>query len=171
MKEEGVILSLGSNLGDRLTHLRRGVASLAGCLRIGSVSSVFETAPQGVAPQPDYLNAVIRGVTRLSPQALLDWAREIEDAAGRERPFPGAPRTLDIDLLFFGERVIHEPRLTIPHPRWRDRPFVLVPLMEVAPGWTDPESGRTIEFIWGEGEFSAGEVQPVAPPHALREAL
>lgn len=153
-----VLLSLGSNLGDRLEHLRRGVEGLTRGVEVEAVSSIYESAPAGYEEQPDFLNAVVRGRTVLGPRELLALAQEVEEDEGRRRSFPNAPRTLDIDILFFGDRVMREPGLTLPHPRWRERDFVRVPLAEVAGDWKDPESGRIL----------AAAGRAAAPRHGLR---
>jgi 2-amino-4-hydroxy-6-hydroxymethyldihydropteridine diphosphokinase len=140
-----VAIALGSNLGDRRAHLEYAVASLSMLLANLAVSSYHDTAPVGVAgPHPVYLNAVAVGDTTLSPRTLLDALLAIERERGRERPHGNAPRTLDLDLILFGDAVLDEPGLTVPHPRFRERRFVLEPLSEIAPGLRDPVTGRTM---------------------------
>jgi 2-amino-4-hydroxy-6-hydroxymethyldihydropteridine diphosphokinase len=108
-------------------------------------SGRYETTPVGGPPDaPLYLNEVVVGSTTLSPQALLDTLLAIERDCGRERPLKDAPRTLDLDLILYGDFVIDEPGLTVPHPRFRDRAFVLDPLSEIAGDWVDPVSGLTM---------------------------
>lgn len=138
-----------------------------------AVSSVVESEPQGVAADtdsPDFLNAVVRARTGLEPDEVLAGCRRVEEAAGRTRSRPGAPRTLDIDLLFHGDRVLRSPDLTVPHPRWKERGFVLRPLREVAAGWRDPESGRTVEEICRERPELLERAWIVAPAAALQES-
>jgi 2-amino-4-hydroxy-6-hydroxymethyldihydropteridine diphosphokinase len=94
-----------------------------------------------------FLNAAAVGDTSLSARELLDLLLATEHALGRERPFPGAARTLDLDLILYGQAVLDEPGLIVPHPRFRERRFVLEPLSEVAAGWTDPLTGRTVEEL------------------------
>jgi 2-amino-4-hydroxy-6-hydroxymethyldihydropteridine diphosphokinase len=138
-------IALGSNLGDRRAHLDYAVRRLSEFLRDLRVSSYIDTEPVGMPPAaPPFLNAAAVGETTLSPRALLDALLDIERARGRERPFVNAPRTLDLDLVLFGDAVVEEPGLTVPHPRFRDRRFVLEPLAEIAPGLVDPVSGRSI---------------------------
>ena len=108
------------------------------------VSRWYETEPVGVAAQPPFLNGAAAGETGLSPGALLDAILEIERERGRTRPFAGAPRTLDLDLVLFGDRVLNEPGLVVPHPRFRERRFVLEPLAEIAPAMVDPVTGLTV---------------------------
>jgi 2-amino-4-hydroxy-6-hydroxymethyldihydropteridine diphosphokinase len=143
-----VAIALGSNLGDRRAHLAFGLAALPGFITNLRVSSWHDTAPVGVSPdQPRYLNGVVVGETALTARELLDRLLAIEAAAGRTRPSPMAPRTLDLDLILFGDQKIEEPGLAVPHPRFRERRFVLEPLAEVAPDWIDPVTGRRIEAL------------------------
>jgi 2-amino-4-hydroxy-6-hydroxymethyldihydropteridine diphosphokinase len=140
-----VAVALGSNLGDRRAHLDHAIASLRTVLRNVTVSTYYETVPAGVAgPQPLYLNAVAVGETALPARALLDALLAIEGERGRSRPYPNAPRTLDLDLILCGQTVIDEPGLVVPHPRFRERRFVLQPLAEIAPDLRDPISGKTV---------------------------
>ena len=112
------------------------------------VSTFHDTAPVGVGPQPTFLNAAAVGETSLPAKTLLDTLLAIEKDLGRERPFPGAPRTLDLDLILYDDAVIDEgPTLIVPHPRFRERRFVLEPLSEIAPDWRDPVTGRTVEEL------------------------
>ena len=140
-----VAVALGSNLGDRRAHLDHAVAALHHLLSNLSVSLYYDTVPVGVVgPHPVYLNAAAVGETPLPARALLDALLAIEGTRGRTRPHPNAPRTLDLDLILFGENVIDEPGLMVPHPRFRERRFVLQPLAQIAPELRDPVSGRTI---------------------------
>ena len=112
------------------------------------VSDVRETDAFGVeSPQPAYLNAVVIGKTALAPHALLEFLLGVEDGRGRTRPFPLAPRTLDLDLILFGGLVVDQPGLRIPHPRFRERRFVLEPLAELAPEWIDPVTGTSVQEL------------------------
>jgi 2-amino-4-hydroxy-6-hydroxymethyldihydropteridine diphosphokinase len=143
-----VAIALGSNLGDREANLAFGLSALPGFITNLVQSSWHDTTPAGVsADQPRYLNGVVIGETSLSARQLLDRLLQIENAAGRTRPAAMAPRTLDLDLILFGDKKIEEPGLTVPHPRFRDRLFVLEPLAEVAPGWIDPGTGLTISAL------------------------
>jgi 2-amino-4-hydroxy-6-hydroxymethyldihydropteridine diphosphokinase len=139
-----VAIALGSNLGDREAHLESAVRRLQHILTGLRVSSWRETAPVGVSPQPDFLNGVVVGQTVLSARALLDRLLAIERVSGRTRPHDGAARTLDLDLILCGGEVIDEPGLRVPHPRFRERLFVLEPLAEVAADWRDPVTGLTV---------------------------
>lgn len=118
---------------------------LAALLSGAVASGRYETTPVGGPPDaPLYLNEVVVGSTTLDPRTLLDTLMAIERETGRERPFPDAPRTLDLDIILYGDFVIDEPELQVPHPRFRDRAFVLDPLSEVAGDWVDPVSGLTM---------------------------
>jgi len=143
-----VAVSIGSNLGDRQSHLRFGIYKLSRILDDMRVSNQRETAPVGVAvDQPEFLNAAVVGTTTLPPRELLDALLAIERERGRERPFQNAPRTLDLDLILYGDSVVDEPGLQVPHPRFRERRFVLEPLAEIAPDIVDPVTGLTIRQL------------------------
>jgi 2-amino-4-hydroxy-6-hydroxymethyldihydropteridine diphosphokinase len=142
-----VAIALGSNLGDREATLRGAVAALRPTVRNLRVSSFHETAYVGAEAQPDVLNGAVVGETPLGPHALLERLLEIEQQFGRTRPYGGAPRTLDLDLILYGQQVIDEPGLIVPHPRFRARLFVLAPLAEIAPEWRDPVTGKTVEEL------------------------
>jgi 2-amino-4-hydroxy-6-hydroxymethyldihydropteridine diphosphokinase len=140
-----VAIALGSNLGNRREHLDFGVSKLQTLLRNLTVSRYHDTAPVGVSgPQPLYLNAAAVGNTRLSARDLLNALLAIERERGRERPQANAPRTLDLDLILYGDAVIDEPGVTVPHPRFRERRFVLEPLAEIGRDLRDPVSQRTV---------------------------
>ncbi len=141
-------VTLGSNLGDRAAHLDFAIARLATLLDNLKASRYYDTVPVGVSgPQPIYLNAAAVGTTTLSARELLDGLLAIERERGRERPHDNAPRTLDLDLILFGDAVIVEPGLIVPHPRFRERRFVLEPLAEVAAGLRDPVTGKTADQL------------------------
>jgi len=141
-------VTLGSNLGDRAAHLDFAIARLAALLDNLKASRYYDTVPVGVSgPQPIYLNAAAVGKTTLSARELLDGLLAIERERGRERPHDNAPRTLDLDLILFGDAVIVEPGLVVPHPRFRERRFVFEPLAEVAAGLRDPVTGKTADQL------------------------
>jgi len=162
-----VILALGSNLGDRLLRLRRAVALLSRHVEVEAVSSVYASDPVGYREQPEFLNAILVGRTRLRPGSLLELALETEREAGRARPFPGAPRTLDIDVVFYGDLVLDGQDLTLPHPRWRERSFVLAPLAEVAPALRAPPDGERVDRLWAGRREQLPPVRRVAGPRSL----
>ena len=142
-----VAIALGSNDGDRKSHLDFAVGRLSTIFSSITVSRWYETEPVGVGLQPLFLNGAAVGRTTLSARELLDTLLAIERERGRERPFRNAPRTLDLDLVLFGDRVIDEPGLSVPHPRFRERQFVLGPLSEIAPDMIDPVTGRTVQEL------------------------
>jgi 2-amino-4-hydroxy-6-hydroxymethyldihydropteridine diphosphokinase len=153
-----VAIALGSNVGDRRGHLDYAVAALRALLTDVAVSRYYDTVPVGVSgPQAMFLNAAAVGYTALKPRALLDALLAIEQERGRERPYLNAPRTLDLDLILAGDTVAVEPGLVLPHPRFRERRFVLEPLAAVAPELRDPVSGRTVaELLSDVAAGSAG---------------
>jgi 2-amino-4-hydroxy-6-hydroxymethyldihydropteridine diphosphokinase len=140
-----VAVALGSNLGDRDTILRAALEALGPYIASLRASSFHETAPVDMpgAPGP-FLNAAAVGETALAPRELLETLLTIEQQFGRERPYAGASRTLDLDLILYGDRQIDERGLIVPHPRFHERTFVLAPLAEIAGDWIDPRSGRTV---------------------------
>lgn len=140
------VVALGSNLGDRRAALAFAATRLSAVLESVALSEAIETEPEGegLGDQPLYLNAVIVGDTALDARALLDELMAIEEAFGRERPYAGAARTLDLDLVLLGDQVIEEPDLQVPHPRFRERFFVLGPLAQVAPDLRDPVTGLRV---------------------------
>jgi 2-amino-4-hydroxy-6-hydroxymethyldihydropteridine diphosphokinase len=158
-------LGLGSNLGDRLTNLQAAVDALQTepGLRVTASSRVWETAPVGGPPQPDYLNAVIRVETDLSARDLLDAARRVEARLGRVRRERWGARSLDVDVLLYDEERIDEPELVVPHPRIAQRAFVLLPLLELEPDPILPDGTRLKDV-----RVDPGGARPSAPPLAVR---
>lgn len=150
-------IGLGANLGAREAALRGALAGMAALpgTRVLRVSSLYRSAPVD-AGGPDYLNAVAEIATTLPPPALLHALQALEQAAGRERPYRNAPRTLDLDILFYGELRLESAALTLPHPRLHERAFVLLPLADLAPERVAPEwlagvAGQAIEQLGGVG--------------------
>ena len=141
-----VAVALGSNLGDREQHLHDAVAALRDDVASIRLSRFHDTTPVDMPGDPPrVLNAALTGITSLDPHALLQRLLEIERRLGRERPYPGASRTVDLDLILYGDAVIDDPpELVVPHPRFRERAFVLDPLAEIAADWIDPVTGHTI---------------------------
>ena len=150
-------LGLGSNLGDRQANLDRALEFLGQRLRVKKISSIYDSEPVGNIEQPRFLNLVCEVVTNLPPMGLLALGKGIENKLGRGGGPSGAPRTIDIDILLYGDEVIETPELTIPHSRMARRAFVLVPLVEIAPDVKHPVTGQTAK----EMLKAAKEVQGV----------
>ena len=139
----GAFIGLGSNLDDPVAQVERAFAEIARIPHstLAARSSLWRSAPLGYAAQPDFVNAVARVDTTLTPHALLAELQRIEQAHARARSFPNAPRTLDLDLLLYDGETIDTPDLAVPHPRMHERAFVLAPLLEIAPGAVIPGHG------------------------------
>jgi 2-amino-4-hydroxy-6-hydroxymethyldihydropteridine diphosphokinase len=142
-----IYLALGSNLGDRMSNLTSAVQHLSAKLTIKKLSSVYETEPVYVKEQPLYLNAALSAVTELEPSALFRFVKSIETDLGRQPSFRNAPRLIDIDILFYGDRIIETPELTVPHPGIAERAFVLVPLAEIAPKMVHPVTHEKVSEL------------------------
>ncbi len=155
-----VFLSLGTNLGDRLTHLNSALDSLPPDVQITKKSPVYETPPWGYEDQGPFLNMVIEGQTELEPEVLLARLKQLETDLGRRPSFRWGPRIADMDILFYGEMVLDTPELTIPHPRMQERAFVLVPLADIAPDWKHPVLGKTVRQMLAEVDASG--IKPFA---------
>lgn len=143
-----VAIALGSNLDQPHTHLQYAVQRLGRMLGRFAASSFINTVPEHGADQPAYLNAAVRGDWPDTARALLDDLLTIEQERRRVRIGDRAPRTLDLDLILFGDAVIDEPGLVVPHPRFRQRGFVLQPLAEVAPDMVDPVTGQSVATLY-----------------------
>lgn len=143
---ESVYLSLGSNLGDRVATLKEAIARIAEIpeTQVCAVSSVYDTVPAYHDDQPEFANMVIRVDTGLDPVELFTRLTMIESDLGRRREFPNSPRTLDIDILLYGDQVIETDLLTVPHRGMRERDFVVTPMSEIAPGLVLPD-GRPLD--------------------------
>jgi 2-amino-4-hydroxy-6-hydroxymethyldihydropteridine diphosphokinase len=153
-----VYLSLGSNIGDRDAHLRAAIEALdAGGVQVLRTSPVYETEPVDYRDQDWFLNLVVEAETALFPVQLLGRIARIERALGRVRKIPKGPRTIDIDILFYGSAMIKTAHLEIPHPRLGERRFVLAPLADLAPGLRHPATHRSVR-----------EMLQNAPPAAVR---
>ena len=161
---EIVYIALGSNLEQPRRQLQAGFAALARLpgTQLMAQSSLYRSAPVGYANQADFVNAVAALRTALAPRALLDALLALESEHGRVRAFPNAPRTLDLDIALYGERVIDEPGLTVPHPRMHSRAFVIVPLAEIAPDALVPGHGRVRELLAGVDSASVSVLQESA---------
>lgn len=157
-------LGLGANLGDRLANLQRAVDLLAEVsgLRVARSSRVYETEPVGGPEQPEYLNAVVEVETDLAPHDLLEACLSVETRMGRVRAEPWGPRTIDVDVLTYGDETIDEPDLVVPHPRMHERGFVLVPLAELTADPSLPGELRLASLRLGPSVVLG--VRPFAPP-------
>jgi 2-amino-4-hydroxy-6-hydroxymethyldihydropteridine diphosphokinase len=142
-----IYLSLGSNLGNRTSNLEKALHSLSPLVDVVNQSSIYETEPWGVLDQPNFLNQVLEGETNLSPSELLEHVKGIEREMGRKPSRRFGPRLVDIDILFYGDQIISEDGLTIPHKRMSERAFVLIPLKEIAPDLLYPGSPQTINDL------------------------
>jgi 2-amino-4-hydroxy-6-hydroxymethyldihydropteridine diphosphokinase len=153
---KAVYLSLGSNLGDREGNLRAAIEALRGArVRVGKVSSFYETEPVDYLEQPWFLNCVVDGETAVPAPELLRALREIETRIGSKKEFAKGPRLLDIDILLYGDDTIVTAELQVPHPRMLARKFVLEPLAEIAPELKHPSwSGTAMEMLACTGDRS-----------------
>lgn len=142
-------VGLGSNRGDRREHLERSVRELSRLprTRLVRLSSLYDSEAVGDPEEPRYLNAVAMIETGLGPRELLEGLRGVEEREGRPASRRSGPRTLDLDLLFYGDRVLEEQGLQVPHPRSPERLFVLVPMTELDPAWTDPRTGLRMDAL------------------------
>ena len=140
-----IYLSVGSNLGDRSANLDRAVGALTEAgVHVLRRSAIYETEPVDFLDQPWFLNCVVEAETSLAPRALLAALQGIEALLGSRKLIPKGPRIIDLDILFYGDALIHEPGIEIPHRRLADRRFVLVPLAELAPEWRHPVSHKRV---------------------------
>lgn len=162
-------VGLGANLNDPAAQIEYAFAELDRLpgTRLVARSSLYASAPVGYLDQPDFVNAVAQVETSLAPRALLAALLDIEHRHGRERSFRNAPRTLDLDLLLYGDARFHEDGLTLPHPRMHERAFVLLPLLEIAPDALIPGIGRAADWA----RLCAGQsIAPLVPPAAVVNA-
>jgi 2-amino-4-hydroxy-6-hydroxymethyldihydropteridine diphosphokinase len=147
-----VWLGLGSNLGDRESTIARAVALASQFLNDVKTSGLWESKARYVEDQPDFLNAVVKGRTELEPELLLDAVQSVEKELGRDRASvgPKGPRSIDLDILLYGDRIIVSDRLVVPHPGMRERKFVLLPLVRLDPGLVDPVSRKPFASFLSE---------------------
>jgi len=168
LSQHRTVLSLGSNLGERLENLQEAVDALfdAPGLTFVAISPVYETKPWGGVEQPDFLNIVVVADTFIAPERLLERVLSIEDAMRRERKIHWGPRTLDIDIVTFGDIHSADPDLTLPHPHAHERAFVLVPWADIAPDAELPGRGRVADLAEtiGTGDVSRRDDLTLQPP-------
>ena len=138
MKTSEIYLGLGSNIGEREANLHAALEKLSAVLTIEKVSSIYETEPKHVLAQPHFLNMALKGKTDLNARGLLQFIKKIEQEMGRLGGERFGPRIIDIDILFYGQEIVDEPDLVIPHPRLALRAFVLAPLNDIAPDLRHP---------------------------------
>ena len=141
-----VYLSLGSNLGNRQENLDRALKLLSERMRVGKVSSIYDTEAVGPITQPRFLNLACEVFTRLTPEGLLALVKGIEQKMGRYSR-SGEPRIIDIDIILYGDKVINNPDIVIPHPKMHERSFVLIPLAEIAPDAVHPTLKKTVKEL------------------------
>jgi len=144
MDEYNVYLALGSNLGNRAANLKEAINSLSPQMEVKAKSKVYETPPWGYIEQEKFYNQVLRVQTYLEPEPLLKHLKRLEVALGRKASFQNGPRLIDIDILFYDDRVVNTPVLDIPHPHVHERGFVLLPLMDIAPDYVHPVKQRSV---------------------------
>jgi 2-amino-4-hydroxy-6-hydroxymethyldihydropteridine diphosphokinase len=146
-----VFLLIGGNMGDRLQNLHQAIALIAAtCGPVIQQSAVYETAAWGKTDQAAFLNQALLLTTLLTPQELITAILSVEEQMGRRRMERNGPRVIDIDIIFYNDRVMHEPHLTIPHPQLQNRRFVLVPLVEIAPAFVHPVFHKTVRELLSE---------------------
>jgi 2-amino-4-hydroxy-6-hydroxymethyldihydropteridine diphosphokinase len=145
-----IYLSLGTNLGDRVGYILKALDALGSLGTVLSVSTLYESEPWGYRDQPPFLNCVLSFTTDLGPRDLLRELKTLERKLGRRKRFRWGPREIDIDIILYGDTILKDPELQIPHPRLKERDFVLVPLLELDPEVRDPITGRPYrEFLKG----------------------
>lgn len=163
MTAQFAFIGLGSNLGDPRAQVLRALQALDGLpgTRLVARSALYRSAPVGYLEQPDFINAVAQVQTALAPRELLDALLALEHGHGRTREFRNSPRTLDLDVLLYADKLHHEPGLTVPHPQMHLRAFVLLPLLEIAPGCAIPGIGSAQEALRQCGDQQVERVTDV----------
>ena len=157
-------LALGSNLGDRQAYLSAAIDGLSrGGVQVLRSASLYSTEPQNLPGQPWFLNTVVEVTTSFRPEKLLETCLAVEAENFRKRTGGKESRTLDVDIILYGDTILKQPGLTVPHPEFRNRRFVLEPLAEIAPEFVDPVTGKTVHQLL-EGLNDPGAVQRFGPP-------
>jgi len=152
---ETVYLGMGSNLGDRKAFIQHAISSLPPSVIPTLCSSLYQTQPWGYEEQGEFLNMALEAQTDLSPSELLLYLKDIEKRVGRKASFINGPREIDIDILFFGNQIMEEDSLIVPHPRIQERPFVLGPLSEIAPNLSHPGLSKSLSKIMESLDMSS----------------
>jgi 2-amino-4-hydroxy-6-hydroxymethyldihydropteridine diphosphokinase len=142
-----VYLALGANVGDAVENIRNAIALMSSAIHNIQEASLYASKAVGYTDQPDFINTAIRGETELSAEELLEFLKETEKKVGRIKRFRWGPREIDIDIISYGDKVQYSENLTLPHPRYRDRDFVLVPLLELDSSFVDPETHQNLHTL------------------------
>jgi 2-amino-4-hydroxy-6-hydroxymethyldihydropteridine diphosphokinase len=153
-----VYLALGSNVGDSEANIGKAVELLAENISDIRLAPLYKTKPVGYTDQPDFVNTALSGQTGLSADELLKFVKSVEKEVGRIQRFRWGPREIDIDIIFYGKTVLETQQFTLPHPRFRERDFVLRPLCDLDPDFTDPVSGKTVAELLSALDPSGGSV-------------
>jgi 2-amino-4-hydroxy-6-hydroxymethyldihydropteridine diphosphokinase len=156
-----VFLGLGSNLGESITHLNEAYHLLNPYFHNLVASNIVQSDPMYVIDQPKFYNQVLKGSTHLSARELLVLTQDIQEKIGRVKTYRNGPRTIDIDILYFGDLVLSEPDFVIPHPRIHERLFVLQPLVELDPTWVCPNSRKSAADLLSDYIQSHGDYEPL----------
>jgi 2-amino-4-hydroxy-6-hydroxymethyldihydropteridine diphosphokinase len=142
-----VYLALGANVGDPAANIKQAIELLRPRLLQLKQAPIYASKPVGITDQPDFLNTAIGGQTELSPVELFEFIKDVEKRIGRIERLRWGPREIDIDIIFYGDQVINQPQLTVPHPLFQERDFVLQPLIDLNPDLIDPKSGHTVSQL------------------------
>jgi dihydropteroate synthase/2-amino-4-hydroxy-6-hydroxymethyldihydropteridine diphosphokinase len=170
-KSSQIFLSIGTNLGERQENLQRAIDALGEVMAVESISPIYETAPWGKTDQPDFLNACLSGQTDLKPRELLDSCKEIERRLGRQPGSHWGPRLIDIDIVIYGDQIVDEEKLQLPHPQLGQRAFVLAPLADIAPDLVHPQNSQTITDMLQSVDHDTVERLPMTEAMLRRPVL
>ena len=142
-----VYLALGSNVGDRAANIAKSIELLGLHLQRIRQAPLYQSKPVGITNQPDFINTAISGETNLAPEDLFSFIKKVEQQVGRQARYRWGPREIDIDIVFYGDQIIKNERLTVPHARFHERDFVLKPLCDLAPELSDPLTKQTVRSL------------------------